>query len=145
MVFGLHFGLILVTFSRKNRCKNRPRVRTYKKSSSGSKKSTFGDAWSRKINEKPLGNIVFRENRFFSSGRRFFSLLGAKSAQKEGFWSPLWPQNGEKTASENEGGKRGGKSEDFFNNWGCLAECADLLGRNLKGQEGCDIRLSTGS
>ena len=72
-----------MTFGLKNQCKKRLRFRTCKKSPSGAKKSTFGAAWSRKINEKPSGNILFRENHVFCSGKRFFAILGGKSAMLE--------------------------------------------------------------
>ena len=58
MLFGKEIDLLLevifVTFSIKKRCRNRGGCRRRKKKASGSKKSTFGAVWRRKIIKKPL-------------------------------------------------------------------------------------------
>ena len=51
---------------------------------------------------------------FLAPGNVLFPVWGATSAMFDLIVAPFWSQNGEKTASENEVGKRDGKGMDFL-------------------------------
>ena len=59
----------------------------------GTEKVDFWSRWEAKNINLSLSFLVFRENHVFCSEKRFFRILGAKSAILELILAPPWPQN----------------------------------------------------
>ena len=103
---------VLVTVGIPNRSKHRRRFQTSKKWVPGPKKSTFRASATREIIKKPLGFLVFRENRCFFSVSLIFSIFGRTNHQNEVKKGPKSRSKRSKKRSKNEIGKKTTKTTE---------------------------------
>ncbi len=64
--------------------------------------------------KKPQENVGGRESRVFDLRKRFFEILGGRSAISDLILNPFWAQKVKKTRSKNEVEKRRAKNAHFL-------------------------------